>query len=110
VALLGAIALIGIVVNAAIVLIDVADRRRAEGRPVADALADAVRLRTRPILLTTATTIAGLLPLGFSESTLWPPMAWSMISGLLIATVLSLFVVPSLYRLLVRDAKTEPST
>lgn len=105
VALLGAIALIGIVVNAAIVLIDVADRRRTEGRPVAEALTDAIVLRTRPILLTTATTIAGLLPLGYSESTLWPPMAWSMISGLLTATVLSLFVVPSLYRLLVRDAR-----
>ena len=106
VAMLGAIALIGIVVNGAIVLIDVADRKRAEGASVSDALQAAVELRTRPILLTTATTIAGLLPLGFSSSTLWPPMAWAMVSGLLIATVLSLFVVPSLYRILIRDPKS----
>lgn len=105
VALLGAIALIGIVVNGAIVLIDLADRRRAAGASVAEALQTAVELRTRPILLTTLTTVAGLLPLGFSESTLWPPMAWSMISGLLIATVLSLFVVPALYRVLIRDPR-----
>ncbi|MGH1340132.1 MAG: efflux RND transporter permease subunit [Nannocystales bacterium] len=103
VALLGAIALIGIVVNAAIVLIDLADRRRSEGVPVVDAVREAVQVRARPILLTTLTTVAGLMPLGFSESTLWPPLAWAMISGLLIATVLSLFVVPALYRLLVSD-------
>ncbi|MEM6296609.1 MAG: efflux RND transporter permease subunit [Myxococcota bacterium] len=110
VALLGAIALIGIVVNAAIVLIDLADRRRAEGVPVVDAVRDAVALRARPILLTTLTTVAGLLPLGFSSSTLWPPMAWAMISGLLIATVLSLFVVPALYRVLVRDLPSKETS
>ncbi|MAC27669.1 MAG: acriflavin resistance protein, partial [Myxococcales bacterium] len=67
VALLGAIALIGIAVNGAIVLLDVADRRRREGASVAEALEEAVRLRARPILLTTATTVAGLLPLLASE-------------------------------------------
>ncbi len=110
VALLGAIALIGIVVNAAIVLIDLADRRRKAGVPVAEAVRDAVEVRARPILLTTLTTVAGLMPLGFSASTLWPPMAWSMISGLLIATVLSLFVVPALYRVLVRDLPSKETT
>lgn len=99
VALLGAIALIGIVVNAAIVLVDVADRRLEEGLDAADAMREAVELRTRPILLTTLTTIAGLLPLGVSSSTLWPPMAWAMISGLTVATLLSLALVPALYRL-----------
>lgn len=110
VALLGAIALIGIVVNAAIVLIDLADRRRNAGVPVAEAVRDAVEVRARPILLTTLTTVAGLMPLCFSASTLWPPMAWSMISGLLIATVLSLFVVPALYRVLVRDLPSKETT
>ncbi|MEM6962327.1 MAG: efflux RND transporter permease subunit, partial [Myxococcota bacterium] len=107
VALLGAIALIGIVVNGAIVLIDVADRLREQGYTVAEALTSAVRLRTRPILLTAATTIAGLMPLVFSESTLWPPMAVAMISGLFLATLLTLFVVPALYRLLFRDRNPE---
>ncbi|MCB9612081.1 MAG: efflux RND transporter permease subunit [Sandaracinus sp.] len=103
VALLGAIALIGIAVNAAIVLLDVVDARRREGASVRDAVIEAVRLRTRPILLTTATTVAGLVPLLFSASTLWPPMAAAMISGLLVATVLSLAVVPALYVLLFRE-------
>ncbi|MCB9617584.1 MAG: efflux RND transporter permease subunit, partial [Sandaracinus sp.] len=103
VALLGAIALIGIAVNAAIVLLDVVDARRREGASVRDAVIEAVRLRTRPILLTTATTVAGLVPLLFSASTLWPPMAAAMISGLLVATVLSLAVVPALYVLLFRQ-------
>ena len=105
VALLGAIALIGIAVNAAIVLIDVIDARRREGASVRDAVVDAVRLRTRPIVLTTATTVAGLAPLLFSASTLWPPMAAAMISGLVIATVLSLAVVPALYVLLFRERR-----
>ena len=99
-ALLGAIALIGIAVNGAIVLIDVADREREAGVSIAEALTTAVRLRTRPILLTTATTVAGLTPLLFSASTLWPPMAAAMVSGLLVSTLLTLGVVPALYRLL----------
>jgi len=103
VALLGALALIGIVVNGAIVLLDVTERHREAGGAVAVALERAVALRTRPILLTTATTIAGLVPLLFSRSTLWPPLAAAMISGLAVGTLLTLFVVPSLYRLLFRD-------
>lgn len=98
--LLGVIALVGIVVNNAIVLIDRIEIQRREGDSIPDAIVEAVRLRTRPILLTTATTVCGLLPLAFSSSTLWPPMAWAMISGLTASTGLTLLVVPSLYRLL----------
>ena len=101
--LLGVIALIGIVVNNAIVLIDRIEIQRRHGDAIPDAIAEAVRLRTRPILLTTATTVCGLLPLAFSGSTLWPPMAWAMISGLIASTGLTLLVVPSLYRLLFPD-------
>lgn len=97
--MLGIIALVGIVVNNAIVLIDVVDQRLAAGVGISEAVADAVTRRTRPILLTTATTIAGLLPLAFSASTLWPPMAWAIISGLLASTVLTLLVVPAVCRL-----------
>lgn len=96
---LGIIALVGIVVNNAIVLLDVVDQRLAEGLPIREAVAEAVLRRTRPILLTTATTIAGLLPLAFSSSTLWPPMAWAIISGLLASTVLTLLVIPAVCRL-----------
>ncbi len=100
--LLGVIALVGIVVNNAIVLLDVMDRQLARGVAVVDAVREAVEQRTRPILLTTATTVAGLLPLAFSSSTLWPPMAWAIISGLLASTVLTLLVVPAICRLVIR--------
>ena len=100
--LLGVIVLVGIVVNNAIVLIDVVDQRLASGMNIDAAVSEAVLRRTRPILLTTATTIAGLLPLALSSSTLWPPMAWATISGLLASTVLTLLVVPAVCRLALR--------
>ncbi len=101
--LLGIIALVGIVVNNAIVLVDRMDQRLKEGASVNDAVDEAVRRRTRPILLTTATTVTGLLPLALSSSTLWPPMAWAIISGLLASTVLTLLVVPAVCRLSLRS-------
>ena len=95
-AMLGVITLMGIVVNNAIVLIHTIDSNLVAGMSLPDAVARAVSRRTRPILLTTLTTVAGLVPLTFASSTLWPPMAWSIISGLLAATVLTLGVVPTL--------------
>ena len=106
--LLGVIALVGIVVNNAIVLLDVMDRELEKGRAIADAVRTAVEQRTRPILLTTATTVAGLLPLAFSSSTLWPPMAWAIISGLLASTVLTLLVIPSVCTKLIKLPVAEP--
>jgi multidrug efflux pump subunit AcrB len=102
--LLGTISLAGIVVNNAIVLLDVVERERLSGQTVADAVATAVRQRTRPILLTTATTMAGLMPLALSSSTLWPPLAWAMIAGMLSSTLLTLLAVPALYALAFSDA------
>ena len=102
-AMLGVVALIGIVVNNAIVLIDVIESNRSKGMSIDTAITAATGRRIRPILLTTATTIAGLLPLTFTQSTLWPPMAWAIISGLLAATVLTLLVIPAAYRLSMRE-------
>ena len=99
-AMLGVVALIGIVVNNAIVLIDVIQTNQAEGLTVEQSVSGAVARRIRPILLTTATTIVGLLPLTFTQSTLWPPLAWAIISGLLAATLLTLVVIPAAYRLI----------
>ncbi len=101
--MLGVFALIGIVVNNAIVLLDVVGRRRADGASVDEAVRESVLVRTRPILLTTATTVAGLLPLALADSPMWPPLAWAMISGLVASTLLTLVVVPALYRLLHRE-------
>ena len=102
--LLGVIALIGIVVNNAIVLVDVVDAGLRAKLPIRDAVNAAIRQRTAPILLTTATTVLGLLPLAFAESTLWPPMAWAIISGLLMSTLLTLVVVPSLCLVLLKPS------
>ena len=101
-AILGVVALVGIVVNNAIVLIDVIGANRHQGLEISDAIVSAVGRRIRPILLTTMTTIAGLLPLTFTQSTLWPPMAWAIISGLLSSALLTPMVIPVLYRLLMQ--------
>jgi multidrug efflux pump subunit AcrB len=97
--LLGVFALVGIVVNNAIVMLEVVESRRKSGADAKTAVKEAVARRIRPILLTTATTVAGLLPLAVSESTLWPPLASAMISGLIASTLLTLVVLPSAYRL-----------
>ena len=98
--LLGVFALVGIVVNNAIVMIEVIEDRRKHGASVETAVTEAVARRIRPILLTTVTTIAGLLPLALSQSTLWPPLASAMISGLIASTLLTLMVLPAAYRLI----------
>ncbi len=99
-ATLGVVALIGVVVNNSIVLIDLMQRQRRAGLSIDQAVSSAVGRRIRPILLTTATTVVGLLPLTFTDSTLWPPMAWAIITGLLASTLLTLMVIPAAYRLI----------
>ncbi len=101
--LLGVFALVGIVVNNAIILIDWIDQRRHEGLELGEAVQDGIRNRLRPILLTTVTTIVGLTPLLFSSSTLWPPLASALMSGLAASTGLTLLVVPALYTLVFRE-------
>ncbi len=101
--LLGIIALSGIVINNAIVLIDRIDIEIGEnGLDPPHAIVEAAQRRFRPILLTTATTVAGLLPLWFGGGPMWEPMAIAIIFGLLFATVLTLGVVPILYSLFFR--------
>ena len=104
--LLGVFALIGIVVNNAIVMLEVVEEQRRNGADIKRALRVAVMRRIRPILLTTATTVAGLLPLAFSSSTLWPPLAFAMISGLIASTFLTLVLVPALYRLIMGSGQS----
>ncbi|MEM7583650.1 MAG: efflux RND transporter permease subunit [Acidobacteriota bacterium] len=107
VALIGSVMLAGIVVNNAIVLIDAVNRLRREGGMTQrDALIEAGRRRLRPILMTSATTIFGLLPmaLGLGEGAeLRAPLAITVIGGLAVATLLTLIVIPVLYSLLDRQ-------
>ena len=96
--LLGVVSLSGVVINNAIVLID---RIRIEieevGRSPAQAIVEAAIRRMRPILLTTATTVLGLIPLWLGGGSMFAPMAITIIFGLLFATVLTLVLVPVLY-------------
>jgi multidrug efflux pump subunit AcrB len=99
---LGVIALIGIVINNAIVLLDRIRIEEESGRAPADAIIEAAQRRLRPILLTTATTIGGLLPLWLGGGPMWEPMAIAIMFGLAFATVLTLGVVPVMYSLFYR--------
>ena len=96
-AFVGLTSLVGIVVNNAIILIDYANQKLIEGEDKAAAIMEAAKTRMTPILLTTVTTIGGLLPLTLSGSSMWSPMGWAIIGGLLVSTLLTLFVVPVLY-------------
>ena len=95
-------ALTGIAVNSAIVLIDAANERRGAGMSVQHAAIYAARRRVVPILITTTTTIGGLLSLAIGlggKSLMWGPVAASIVWGLGFSTVLTLFAVPLVYRM-----------
>lgn len=94
--LIGIVALAGIVVNNAIILIDTINKNCLDGKCVKDSILEAARSRFRPVILTTVTTVFGLLPLIF-VSPEWSPVAYSIIFGLIYATVLTLVVIPILY-------------
>ena len=104
---LGIISLAGIVINNAIVLLERVQLEIDEGLAPGAALVRAAQLRMRPILLTTATTIAGLLPLWLGGGAMWEPMAVAIIFGLLFSTALTLGVVPVLYAVLFRVDASE---
>lgn len=100
-AMLGLISLAGIVINNAIVLVDQIDIERAD-KSLSDAIVSAAGKRLRPILLTSITTVVGLLPLYLFGGPLWEPLAAVMMFGLAFASVLTLFFVPSVYMLMFR--------
>ncbi|WP_126443893.1 efflux RND transporter permease subunit [Sulfuricystis multivorans] len=103
--LYGVIALTGIAVNSAIVLIDAANERLRSGMSVLHAAVYAARRRVVPILITSTTTVGGLFSLAFGlagKSLLWGPVAQSIVWGLTISTMLTLFVIPLLYWMAMR--------
>lgn len=105
VAFIGVIMLAGIVVNNAIVLVDLINQLQAQGKDQYNAIIEAGTARLRPILMTTLTTALGLLPMaiGFGEgSEVRTPMAITVIGGLLVSTLLTLVVIPVVYSLMDR--------
>ena len=89
----------GIVINNSIILVDYTNQLRAAGKDTISALKEAGETRFMPIILTTATTIGGLLPLTLGGGSLWEPMGWTIIGGLAFSTLLTLLVVPALYKI-----------
>jgi len=125
---MGVIAVAGIVVKNAIILIDYTDLLIKEGQSRYDAIIQAGATRLTPVILTAASTILGLLPLavgmnidfamlfneldpniffGGDSATFWKPLAWTIIFGLAFATFLTLVVVPSMYAIFIKQKKTE---
>lgn len=101
-AMLGLVMLIGLVAKNAILLVDFANERRREGMDVDTALVEAVRLRTRPILMTALSTIIGMIPVAVasgSSAELRNGIGWVIIGGMALSTLLTLIVVPVVYRI-----------
>jgi len=96
-ALLGMVSLLGVVVNNAIILVDYINAERKRGKTIEAACKDAVNMRFRPIMLTTTTTVIGLIPLVMSGSQLFTPMSISLMFGLMLSTLLTLVIIPVVY-------------
>ncbi len=98
---IGGIVLAGIIVNAAIILVDYINQLRARGLPKTEAIVEACGVRFRPILMTTLTTILGLLPMVLSTgegAEMRRPMAITVMAGLASGTLLTLFIIPVVYK------------
>jgi HAE1 family hydrophobic/amphiphilic exporter-1 len=97
---IGAVMLIGIVVKNAIVLVDFINLMRERGHELFEAIAISGRSRLRPVIMTSATTILGMLPLAMSSGTgseMWSPMGVAVIGGLVFSTLVTLIIVPVVY-------------
>jgi multidrug efflux pump subunit AcrB len=110
VALLGVIALMGMIMRNSVILIDQIEQDRAKGVPAWDAIVESAVRRFRPIVLTAAAAVLAMIPL--SESVFWGPMAVAIMGGLIVATALTLLALPAMYAAwfrVRREARTEPA-
>ena len=107
VALLGVIALMGMIQRNSVILIDQIEQDRAAGVPVWDAIVESAVRRLRPIVLTAAAAVLAMIPL--SRSVFWGPMAVSIMGGLIVATVLTLLALPAMYAAWFRVKRERPA-
>lgn len=103
---LGVASLIGVVVNNAILLIEHINRERKLAFSVYDACLNSVERRFRPIMLSTTTTVIGLVPMALSNSSFFTPMALALMGGLMVSTLLTLIVIPLIYYITHRYEQT----
>lgn len=105
VALLGVVALMGMIQRNSVILVDRIESARAQGVPAWDAIVEAAVHRLRPIVLTAAAAVLAMIPL--SRSVFWGPMAVAIMGGLIVATVLTLLALPAMYAAVFRIRKAE---
>ena len=108
VALLGVIALMGMIQRNSVILIDQIEQDRAQGIPAWDAIVESAVRRLRPIVLTAAAAVLAMIPL--SRSVFWGPMAVAIMGGLIVATVLTLLALPAMYAAWFRVKREEDAT
>ncbi|HEX3417445.1 MAG TPA: efflux RND transporter permease subunit, partial [Stellaceae bacterium] len=107
VAMLGVLALTGMIIRNSVVLIHQIETEKAQGRPAWDAVVEAAAHRFRPILLTAAAAILGMVPI--APTVFWGPMAYAIMGGLAVATLLTLIFLPALYVIWHRIKNPHPS-
>jgi multidrug efflux pump subunit AcrB len=113
-AFLGVASLAGLIISHVIVLFDFIDEERRKGEPLRKAVVDAGLARLRPVLVTVLATVGGLIPLALEGGPLWEPMCYVQIAGMLVATLITLVLVPVLYVIFVENLhlvrwETEPA-
>ncbi len=111
--LMGVLMMTGMVVSNSILIVDFANRLREEGESVAAAVAKSCRIRLRPILMTSLATVVGLLPMAFKlepGSEAYSPLAVSIIGGVTMSVILSIFVIPAAYLLVYRRRELSEAT
>jgi multidrug efflux pump subunit AcrB len=96
-AIMGMMMLVGVMVTNAIILVEGFEERRARGEPMRQLVIDGTRERTLHVVVTSVNTITGFIPLAFSHSPLWPPLAIAIIGGLTMSTVICLVALPAAY-------------
>jgi len=105
VAILGILALMGMIARNAVILIEQIEAERAQGRELWDAVVEGAVSRFRPIMLTAISTVLGFIPI--APTVFWGPMAFAIMGGLFVATLLTLVVLPALYVIFLRVKEPE---
>jgi len=104
-AFLGIISLVGLIVSHIIVLFDFIEEKHAEGEPLKQAVLDAGIMRLRPVMITVLALVIALVPLALHGGPLWEPMCYAQMGGMLVATFVTLLLVPVIYSVFVLDLK-----
>ena len=105
ISMVGGVMLVGIVVKNAIVLVDYINLMRERGLELKEAIVESGKSRLRPVLMTSLTTILGMLPLAMSTgsgSEIWSPMGIAVIGGLIFSTIVTLILMPVIYHMMLR--------